>query len=135
MTAICVEDESLILQLTVSLCQELPALDEVQGFQKAQDALQWLETHTAQIALLDIDMPDMDGLTLASEIKRICPMTNIIIVTAYPNFALDALRLYVSGFNLLTWAKEIKWCDPEVSGNFLSYPQQRVINLGARIQF
>lgn len=47
----------------------------------------------------------------------------------------DSLRLYVSGFNLLTWAKEIKWCDPEVSGNFLSYPQQRVINLGARIQF
>ena len=29
MTAICVEDESLILQLTVSLCQELPALDEL----------------------------------------------------------------------------------------------------------
>ena len=44
-------------------------------------------------------------------------------------------RFYVSGFNLLTWAKEIKWCDPEVSGSFLSYPQQRVINLGARIQF
>ena len=44
-------------------------------------------------------------------------------------------RFYVSGFNLLTWAKEVKWCDPEVSGSFLSYPQQRVINLGARIQF
>ncbi len=47
----------------------------------------------------------------------------------------NSCRFYVSGFNVLTWAKEIKWCDPEVSGNFLSYPQQRVLNLGARIQF
>lgn len=45
------------------------------------------------------------------------------------------LRFYVSGFNLLTWAKEIKWCDPEMSGSFLYYPQQKTINLGARIQF
>lgn len=48
---------------------------------------------------------------------------------------LDSCRFYVSGFNLLTWAKEIKWCDPELSGSSLYYPQQRVINLGVRVQF
>ncbi|MCD8166924.1 MAG: TonB-dependent receptor, partial [Bacteroides sp.] len=41
---------------------------------------------------------------------------------------LDDLRIYVSGFNVLTWAKEIKWTDPEISGNSLYYPQQRVFN-------
>lgn len=55
--------------------------------------------------------------------------------TVMNKIGFESCRFYVSGFNLLTWAKEIKWCDPEVSGNFLSYPQQRVINLGARIQF
>ena len=48
---------------------------------------------------------------------------------------LDNLRLYVSAFNLLTWAKEIKWSDPEVSGNTLYYPQQRIINLGINMKF
>ena len=48
---------------------------------------------------------------------------------------LDSCRFYVSGFNLLTWAKEIKWCDPEISGSSLYYPQQRVMNLGVRVQF
>ena len=48
---------------------------------------------------------------------------------------LSSCRFYVSGFNLLTWAKEIKWCDPEISGSSLYYPQQRVINLGVRVQF
>jgi TonB-linked SusC/RagA family outer membrane protein len=49
--------------------------------------------------------------------------------------SINQLRLYVSGSNLLTWAKDIKWCDPEINGNFLYYPQQRVINIGVNIKF
>jgi TonB-linked SusC/RagA family outer membrane protein len=45
------------------------------------------------------------------------------------------LRVYANAFNLLTWAKEIKWCDPELNGNFTYYPQQRVINLGINLKF
>jgi len=48
---------------------------------------------------------------------------------------LDDIRVYASGYNLLTWAKEIKWCDPENDGGFLYYPQLRIINLGINIKF
>lgn len=48
---------------------------------------------------------------------------------------LDNARVFVSGFNLLTWAREIKWADPEASGGFLYYPQVRVINLGVNLKF
>ena len=48
---------------------------------------------------------------------------------------LNSLRIYVSGFNLLTWAKEIKWTDPEISGSSLYYPQQRVFNVGLNVKF
>jgi TonB-linked SusC/RagA family outer membrane protein len=48
---------------------------------------------------------------------------------------LSTLRIYVSGFNLLTWAKKIKWTDPEISGPLLYYPQQRVFNLGVNVKF
>lgn len=48
---------------------------------------------------------------------------------------LSNLRLYVSGFNLLTWAKEIKWSDPEINNDSLNYPQQRVMNLGVSVKF
>lgn len=50
-------------------------------------------------------------------------------------FSVEQLRFYVSGSNLLTWAKDIKWCDPEISGNSLYYPQQRVINVGVNVKF
>jgi TonB-linked SusC/RagA family outer membrane protein len=45
------------------------------------------------------------------------------------------LRVYARGFNLLTWAKEIKWADPELSGDFTTYPPQRIINLGVNLNF
>lgn len=48
---------------------------------------------------------------------------------------LGDLRIYVSGFNLLTWAKEIKWTDPEINGAALYYPQQRIFNVGLNIKF
>ena len=45
------------------------------------------------------------------------------------------VRVYASGFNLLTWAKEIKWADPELNGDFTTYPPQRIINLGVNVKF
>jgi hypothetical protein len=48
---------------------------------------------------------------------------------------LTDLRFYVSAFNLITWAKEIKWADPEMSGDLVYYPQQRIINLGINVKF
>lgn len=49
--------------------------------------------------------------------------------------SLGDLRVYLSGFNVLTWAKEIKWTDPEISGYSLYYPQQRVFNIGVNLKF
>ncbi|MBN1951540.1 MAG: TonB-dependent receptor [Bacteroidales bacterium] len=48
---------------------------------------------------------------------------------------LKGMRFYANGINLITWAKEIKWSDPELSGEFVFYPQQRIINMGLNIKF
>lgn len=44
------------------------------------------------------------------------------------------LRLYVSGTNLLTFSKFDLW-DPEMGGNGLGYPIQKVFNLGVQLSF
>jgi len=43
-------------------------------------------------------------------------------------------RLYLTGLNLLNFAKFKLW-DPEMAGNGLGYPPQRVINIGAQVIF
>ena len=100
MKAICVDDERLLMEDTVSMCLELPKITEVKGFTAAKDVLKWLQNNSADIALLDIDMPDMNGLTLAAKIKEQSPATSIIFLTGYSHFAPDAFKLHASGYLL-----------------------------------
>ena len=106
MRAICVDDEKLITDYVVSLCQGCPPLSEALGFTRARDALSWLQDNSADLALLDIDMPDMNGLTLAAEIKKGRPDTAIIFLTGYCEYAVDAFALRASGYLLKPVSKE-----------------------------
>ncbi|MEX0647683.1 MAG: SusC/RagA family TonB-linked outer membrane protein [Balneolaceae bacterium] len=50
-------------------------------------------------------------------------------------FGIQQMRVYASGFNLLTWSK-LKVMDPETaSGSGQYYPQKRVLNLGFSLKF
>ena len=63
-------------------------------------AVEAVRENEIEVAFLDVNMPGKTGLELAKEIKVIRPDINIIIVTAHAEYALNALRLYVSGFIL-----------------------------------
>ncbi|HOY50958.1 MAG TPA: hypothetical protein PLX49_04280, partial [Prolixibacteraceae bacterium] len=52
----------------------------------------------------------------------------------YNRFGIDYMRLYASGTNLLTFSKFKLW-DPEMGGNGLGYPVQRVLNIGLQVSF
>ena len=63
-------------------------------------AMKLIEKSAFDIAFLDIQMPGKNGLALAEIIKKKCPKMNIVMVTAYSEYALDALKLFVSGYIL-----------------------------------
>lgn len=98
MKIICIDDEPLILNMTVELCEKLPEKPEVTGFTKPGEALSWLEGHSADIALLDINMPEINGLELAARIRELDPSTAIIFLTGHSEYAVDAFTLHASGY-------------------------------------
>ncbi|MBQ4436049.1 MAG: response regulator [Clostridia bacterium] len=100
MKAICVEDEALVLELVVSLLSDMPRITQVQGFDHAADALAYLSEQPADIAVLDIDMPDMNGIELAMRIREVRPDTAILFLTGYSQFALDAYAAHPAGYLL-----------------------------------
>ncbi|MBR0463060.1 MAG: response regulator [Clostridia bacterium] len=52
------------------------------------------------IAFLDVDMPELDGLDLGQYLKEMYPGINIIYVTETDEYALDAMSLHASGYLL-----------------------------------
>lgn len=73
---------------------------ELRPFQTVADALNELRDNGFQpdLAFLDIEMPGMNGLELAKEIKGFVPRVNIVFVTGYSQYAFDAISIRSSGY-------------------------------------
>lgn len=69
-------------ELSISGCYSDPAL-----------ALEFLLTEKVDVIFMDIEMPKINGLEAAARISRICPDAEIIFVTAYSQYAVDAFNL------------------------------------------
>lgn len=100
MQLICVDDVERVVKYTVSLCKKLAQVDDAQGFTRAREALEWARTNPVDVALLDIDMPDMNGLKLAAQIKQLQPDCSVIFLTAFAQYALDSFEVHPSGYLL-----------------------------------
>ncbi len=98
MNVICVDDERMILQHTVDMCRGLPRVTDVKGFHTAKETLEYLKNHTADIAILDINMPGVNGLTLAKEIQQRYPAMGVIFLTGFEQYAVDAFTLHPAGY-------------------------------------
>lgn len=98
MNIIATDDEKLALEGLVNAIKEAEPAAQINGFHRAKEALSYAESHACDIAFLDIEMRDMNGLELAKRLKGFYPRINIVFVTGYTNYAGDALSLYVSGY-------------------------------------
>ena len=106
MKVICVDDEPLALEYTLSQCALIPGIDESKGFTDAKSALEWLQDNAADLAILDINMPETDGIELAARIKQMRPETAILFLTAYREYALDAYAVHPTGYLLKPVSQE-----------------------------
>lgn len=100
MNVIAVDDEIFSLNDLVEVLSECIPNTEIQGFQKAEEALEYARKNNVDIAFLDIEMNDMTGIQLAGHLTETNEKTNIIFVTGYSEYALEAFSLYASGYIL-----------------------------------
>lgn len=76
-----------------------------QGFniiiaESATDSINKLTESKPDLVLLDLVLPDMNGLVVLEEIKRLSPETEVIIITAFPSIShvVEAMKLGASDF-------------------------------------
>ena len=99
MKVLLVDDEQLQLTRLKEVCEHVfPLGTELYDFTNPLLAVEKAEKEKIDIAFLDVTMPHLNGIHLAKKLKTLNPEINIIFVTAFDNYALDAYRMHVSGY-------------------------------------
>ena len=78
------------------------------GYVSPVEALSYLKEHKADLLLVDIRMPQMDGFAVMSEVQQIQPDMAILVMTGYGTVetAIQALRQGVDGLLLKPFEKD-----------------------------
>ena len=92
-TCIVAEDEVLLRDaLVAELKRAWPALRIVAECEDGAGAVEALAEHQPDVAFLDIRMPGLTGLEVAEAVAEASPRTQIVFVTAYDQYAIDAFE-------------------------------------------
>lgn len=90
-----VDDESDLRASIISILeQEFPARLECDEATNGLEALQKVENNFYDLIIMDVKMPQMDGLTALQKIKELDPRTFVVILTAHTNVrdAIEAIK-------------------------------------------
>ena len=100
MNILIVDDEYAAIRDLRRVLEKTTANARIFEAENEKDSLKICKEEDIQVVFLDVEMPGKSGLALAGEIKKIRPMANIVILTAYEQYALEAHRQFVSGYLL-----------------------------------
>lgn len=95
---ILVDDSKVILSDGVAVLEEVLPTATITGFIWPQEAVDYAKTNRVALAILDIELGTASGLDLSRTLLEINPRTNIVFLTSYPDYALDAWNTEASGF-------------------------------------
>ena len=97
---IMVDDSSVILSDGLAVLEEVMPNATITGFIWPQEAIDFAKANQVALAVLDIELGTASGFDLCRTLLEINPRTNIVFLTAYADYSLDAWKTEAGGFML-----------------------------------
>ena len=97
---IMVDDRKIVLAGGLPVLQAVLPKATITGFTRPSEAIEYARSHPVALAFLDIEMGKTSGLELCRVLLDIHPRTNVVYLTAYSGYSLDAWSTGASGFML-----------------------------------
>ena len=95
---IMVDDSKVILSDGMSVLEEVLPNATITGFIWPREAIDYAKSNRVALAILDIELGTASGLDLCRQLVDINPRTNVVYLTAYPDYVLDAWDTNACGF-------------------------------------
>ncbi len=106
MKTIIVDDEIVALKMFLYEAEEIRGL-EIEGvFQSPLEALQYASRNEVDLAILDVQMPEMDGILLGHELRKRNPDIMLIYISGQEKYAMEAIRLHAAGYLTKPYTEE-----------------------------
>ena len=95
---IMVDDSKVILSDGLAVLEEVIPNATITGFIWPKEAIEYAKTNRVALAVLDIELGTASGLDLCRTLLEINPRTNVVYLTSYPDYSLDAWDTDACGF-------------------------------------
>lgn len=95
---ILVDDEKPVLSGGLRVLSETLTGAEITGFMRPSEALEFARDNPVDLAFLDIELGKSTGFELCEKLLEFNPMTNVVFVTAWPDYSLKAWDTNACGF-------------------------------------
>lgn len=95
---IIVDDNKIILTGGTPIIEQALPNANVIGFTKPSEAMEYAKDNRVALAFLDIELGITNGLDICNSLLEINPRTNVIFLTAYPEYSIKAWNTEASGF-------------------------------------
>lgn len=95
-----VEDSRVILTENMAVLEEAMPNAAITGFIWPGEAVEFAKMNRISLAFLDIELGISSGLDLCGKLLEVNPLTNIVFLTAYADYAINAWSTGASGFLL-----------------------------------
>jgi DNA-binding LytR/AlgR family response regulator len=93
LTCVIAEDEQIFRDVLVQmLSKQWPEIEIKAACQDGSEALEAIAEYQPQLAFLDIRMPGVNGMDVAAACAELSPNTQVVFVTAYNQYAIDAFE-------------------------------------------
>lgn len=97
---IMVDDRKLILSGGLPILEKVLPNATVTGFTSPSEAVEYAKANRVALAFLDIELGKTNGMDLCRTLLEINPRTNVVFLTAYASYSVDAWNTGASGFML-----------------------------------
>jgi DNA-binding NarL/FixJ family response regulator len=101
MIRILLADDHLIIRGVLhQLLERTGEMEVVAVASNGEEAVAQSVLHSPDVAVIDVSMPNMDGIKAAEQIRASCPQTRVLMVSAYdtPNYIQRSLRAGALGY-------------------------------------
>lgn len=101
MKTILVDDERWGLERFEIECANMREIEVIGKFRNAADALALAREQRVDLALLDIQMPGMNGMDLSDALRELYPDIIVIFISAYERYAIESMKVRKADYFLL----------------------------------